>query len=89
TVANLNAFSQETYDNALLLVPDDTYAAYAQSYAWDCFDNIQKAAAVDGIAADEDSLPVVYYNLQGVKIENPQGGIFIRCQGAKIEKITL
>ncbi|MGN0237808.1 MAG: hypothetical protein ACI4AK_06980, partial [Lepagella sp.] len=89
TVANLNAFSQETYDNALLIVPEDSYEAYAQSYAWDCFKNIQEDAAVDGIAADEDNLPVEYYNMQGVKVENPQGGIFIRCQGAKIEKITL
>ncbi len=89
TVETLNVFSQETYDNALLIVSEDSYEAYAQTYAWDCFDNIQEDAAVDGIAADEDNLPVEYYNMHGVKVENPQDGIFIRRQGTKTEKITL
>ncbi|MGN0237809.1 MAG: leucine-rich repeat domain-containing protein [Lepagella sp.] len=89
TMETLNVFSQETYNNATLIVPDGTYEAYAQSYAWECFDNIKGDSAVDGIAADEDNLPVEYYNMQGVKVENPQNGIFIRRQGSKTEKITL
>ena len=37
----------------------------------------------------EDNAPVEYYNLQGVKVENPANGIFIRKQGHKAVKIVL
>ena len=44
-------------------------------------------AAVDGIAAD-DAAPV-YYNLNGVKVANPDHGIFIVKKGAKVSKVVL
>ena len=45
---------------------------------------------VETVAAEADAdAPVVYYNLQGVRVENPQQGIFIRRQGTKIEKVAL
>ncbi len=34
------------------------------------------------------SSPIEYYNLQGVKISNPQKGIYIRKQGSKITKVV-
>lgn len=46
---------------------------------------------VDAIeAADSDlSAPVEFYNLQGVKVENPENGIFVRRQGNQITKVVL
>ena len=41
---------------------------------------------VNEIEADKNA-PVEYYNLQGVKVANPEGGIFIKKQGAKAEKV--
>lgn len=41
---------------------------------------------VNEIEADENA-PVEYYNLQGVKVMNPENGIFIKKQGAKAEKV--
>ncbi|MFH8142584.1 MAG: hypothetical protein K1V88_04050 [Muribaculaceae bacterium] len=32
--------------------------------------------------------PVVYYNLQGVRVENPANGVFIRVQGSQVTKIA-
>ena len=46
------------------------------------------ATGVEGIAVDEN-VPVEYYNLQGVKVENPSNGIFIRKQGTKTTKVVL
>lgn len=40
----------------------------------------------DGVAADA---PVEYFNLQGIRVANPQGGIFIRRQGARTTKVAL
>ncbi|MDE7443376.1 MAG: hypothetical protein K2M65_04365, partial [Muribaculaceae bacterium] len=44
---------------------------------------------VNGIVADkvDENAPVEYYNLQGLRVANPQGGIFIRRQGSKVSKI--
>ena len=44
--------------------------------------------AIDAVDADENA-PVEFYNLQGVKVENPENGIFIRKQGKKVTKVVL
>jgi len=41
----------------------------------------------DGIA--DENAPVEYYNIQGVRVNNPSNGIFIRRQGSKVAKIAL
>lgn len=38
---------------------------------------------------DNNDCTVEYYNLQGVRVSNPENGIFIRRQGNKISKIIL
>lgn len=38
---------------------------------------------------DDDNAPVEYYNLQGVKVANPENGIFIKKQGSKATKVVL
>lgn len=38
---------------------------------------------------DADSQESVYYNLQGIRVENPKGGIYIRVQGNKAAKVVL
>ncbi len=45
------------------------------------------ASAIDEIAADNAA--VEYYNLQGVKVANPENGIFVKKQGAKATKVVL
>lgn len=44
--------------------------------------------AVDNVNIDAN-VPVEYYNLQGVKVENPENGIFIKKQGSKTTKVVL
>jgi hypothetical protein len=54
---------------------------------------IVKPAGVTGvnnITVDESSdAPVEYYNLQGVRVANPQGGLFIKRQGNKASKVII
>ena len=45
------------------------------------------ATAIEEIEAE--NAPVEYYNLQGVKVANPENGIFIKKQGAKTTKVVL
>ncbi len=44
---------------------------------------------VNVIEAEESSASVEYYNLQGVKVANPAGGLYIRVQGNKATKVLV
>lgn len=44
--------------------------------------------AVIEISADENS-EVEYFNLQGIRVQNPENGIFIRRQGSKVSKVLV
>jgi hypothetical protein len=46
-----------------------------------------EVSGVEGIEAE--NAEVEYYNLQGVKVENPEKGIFIKKQGNKTTKVVL
>lgn len=46
--------------------------------------------AVESIASDNnENAPVEYYNLQGIRIAEPQNGIFIRRQGNRVSKVLV
>ncbi|MBR6639189.1 MAG: hypothetical protein IKL35_02380, partial [Muribaculaceae bacterium] len=47
----------------------------------------EENSSIEEIFTEEESVaPVEYYNLQGMKVANPQGGIFIKVQGNKVTK---
>lgn len=46
-------------------------------------------SGVDAIGIDDTDAPVEYYNLQGIKVANPANGIYIRRQGARVEKVIM
>lgn len=49
-------------------------------------------AGVQSVAADfeaDPNAPVEYFNLQGIRVANPENGIFIRRQGNKATKVRL
>lgn len=43
---------------------------------------------VNSVNADENA-PVEYYNLNGMRVENPANGIFIRKQGSNVKKVAI
>ncbi len=45
------------------------------------------ATGIEEIATE--NAPVEYYNLQGVKVANPENGLFIKKQGGKATKVVL
>lgn len=45
--------------------------------------------AISTIDTDNSNAAPVYYNLQGVRVNNPENGIFIRKAGDKVEKVAL
>ncbi len=48
---------------------------------------ISDATGIENIEAAED-VNVVYYNLQGVRVENPANGVFVRVANGKATKVV-
>lgn len=48
-----------------------------------------QVSGIGNIAVDNENAPVEYFNLQGVRIDNPGTGIYIRRQGSKVEKVCI
>ncbi len=46
-------------------------------------------AGVSDLVVEDENAPVEYYNLQGIRVANPENGIFVRRQGNKVEKVVL
>ena len=46
-------------------------------------------AGVGNVAVDQTNAPVTYYNLQGVRVDNPTRGLYILQQGTKVTKVAL
>ena len=44
---------------------------------------------VEDLMTEDNNAPVEYYNLQGVRVANPENGMFIKRQGAKAYKVAL
>ena len=50
----------------------------------------EDASGVDNVAADNVNAPVEFYNLQGIRVENPaQGQLVIKKQGSKATKLLV
>ncbi len=45
--------------------------------------------SVEDVDIEDVNAPVEYFNLQGVRVTNPENGLYIRRQGSKVEKVFL
>ena len=52
-------------------------------------DKYQDGHGVEGIVVDEFDGEAEYYNLQGVKVANPENGLFIKKAGNKASKVIM
>lgn len=44
---------------------------------------------IEAVEAAESDAPAVFYNLQGIRVNNPSNGIFIRVQGNNVDKVLV
>ena len=56
-------------------------------YFYDDYVNLQ--AAVNSVEADSADSPAEYYNLQGVRVQNPDHGLYIVRQGSTVSKVLV
>ncbi len=50
---------------------------------------LPESAGIGDIVADDVDAPVEFFNLQGVKVENPESGLYIRRQGSTATKVVI
>ena len=73
-----------------LYVPAESIGQYKVADQWKDFFFIEESGIEDIIVdADTSDAPVEYYNLQGIRIENPANGIYIRRQGSSTTKVSI
>lgn len=46
-------------------------------------------SGIEAVAADDTNAPVEYFNLQGMRVNADQPGLYIRRQGSKVEKVSI
>lgn len=49
----------------------------------------EASSGIGSVEIEDTDAPAVYYNLQGVRVENPSSGIVIRVQGGKATKVII
>ncbi len=47
------------------------------------------SSGVENVMTEDADAPVEWFNLQGIRVANPENGIYIRRQGSKVEKVVL
>lgn len=52
-------------------------------------ENLHALSALTAVTPDGAAAAVSYYNLQGHRVDNPSGGVFIRVEGSRTSKILL
>lgn len=79
-------FDKGTYNLRTQLVAYDTDGnEYARSNSNDITVNVT-TSGIEGIQTGNEA-PAKYFNLQGVEVANPAGGIFIKVEGDKATKV--
>ena len=52
------------------------------------YEKVDDTTGIADIVADENA-PVEYFNLQGIRVDNPENGLYIRRQGNKVTKVIV
>lgn len=84
-----DSFDDNTYQNTTLFVPADMVSKCQASSPWKYFDNIREFNFSGlNITTEDDNIKTEYYNLNGVKINEPSHGeVVIERKGNKTRKI--
>lgn len=86
-----NTFNEKQLATITLEVPEESLSKYKIDTYWRNFSNIIKfdiSTGVD-ISLTEESDIVEYYNILGVKVENPTKGLYIKKCGGRAYKVML
>lgn len=87
-------FLDSDMDNATLIIPRNaSIEDFTSNPDWNFAHVVHgEFSSVDGPIVDRfgtNTAPASYYTLEGIRVENPRSGIYIRRQGSKTEKVHI
>ena len=71
------SFEETVYQNASLYVPTGSIDAYRNAEGWKNFRSIQETSGIESAISDMESAAPEYFNLQGVRISQPEKGALV------------
>ncbi len=83
-------FTEVPTDKVILHVPTESVEAYSTAEQWKDFiikGGLIGESGIDDIEAAGDNAPAEYFNLNGVRVDNPENGFYIKRQGGKTTKV--
>ena len=83
------AFSNVDKTSCQLLVPEGSVNKYKVADQWKEFVYISEYDGVDDVSVDTQNALYEVYNLQGVRVETPVSGLYIRRQGRHTAKVLI
>lgn len=89
-----SASTATPWGNVVLYPDEANKRLYVYALAHNCetlYGYLLSNNEADGVADIEidENAPVEYFNLQGIRVANPENGIFIRRQGSNVAKVVL
>ena len=89
-VSGKNSLAVPGTEDSYALASNGAYVALAQISAdGQAFTLFNDPAGVGDVVVDNANAPVEYFNLQGVRVDNPANGLFIRRQAGKAAKVLV
>ncbi len=90
TVTNANAFNSFPVNTCTLVIPQGSKEAYAADPIWSKFTNVEEKVMTGvEVVVDSTDGAAVYYNMMGVKVENPSAGLYIVVKDGKASKVLV
>lgn len=62
--------------------------SYSPTYYVEVYFNDPTSSAITSVESSDET-PVIYYNLQGIRVDNPGNGIYIERKGDKAKKVLI
>lgn len=84
-----NATTDDEVNSVKFEVPSDGTNTYIKVISVECTKIPSVPSGVSDMEATDENAPVEYYNLQGLRVLNPENGIYIRRQGSKVTKVIM
>jgi hypothetical protein len=84
-------YGNTKYDKTTGIVTDSLYGDTTGAeidFQFALPEALKATTGISDINVNENA-PVEYFNLQGVRVNNPENGIYIRRQGQKVQKVVV
>ena len=86
-VLKTDIMKDKLYETVVLKVPTNSVAMYRKAEIWSKFKTVEgDDSGVDMLEEDSDA-KAAYYDMNGVRVENPSKGLYIKIEGKKASKV--